>query len=104
MRDGAVGHDWAAAVVGRRGADLQLASGVPVWSLGGFNGNDPHPTLSLFRSAVAAGRVHYLVTEAGSAARGSEADRIVRWATGAFPSARVGSWRVVDLASAGGSR
>jgi hypothetical protein len=101
VRYGAAGHDWAAAVVGRRAADLQLASGVPVWSLGGFSGNDPHPTLQSFQSVVAAGRVHYLVEEVGSAARGSEADRIVRWATGAFPSGRVGSWLVVDLTSAG---
>jgi hypothetical protein len=88
VRHGAAGHDWAAAVVGRRAADLQLASGVPVWSLGGFSGNDPHPTLQSFQSVVAAGRVHYLVEEVGSTARGSEP--IGSCAGPPAPSRRVG--------------
>jgi 4-amino-4-deoxy-L-arabinose transferase-like glycosyltransferase len=104
VRAGAAGHDWAAAVVGRRAADLQLASGVPVWSLGGFSGNDPHPTLSGFRSAVAAGRVHYLVIGSERAAPRSDADRIVQWATSKFTSTWVGRWQVVDLTTATGVR
>jgi 4-amino-4-deoxy-L-arabinose transferase-like glycosyltransferase len=68
VRAGAGGYDWAAAVVGRRAADLQLASGSPVWALGGYSGREPHPTLAEFRSAVAASRVHYLVLAPGSIA------------------------------------
>ena len=96
VRAGAAGYDWAAAVLGRRAADLQLASGVPVWALGGFSGNDPHPSLDEFRTAVADGRVHYLVLE-GPGAAGSDAGQIARWARLAFPTSDVGGWQVVDL-------
>ena len=102
VRAGAEGYDWAAAVVGRRAADLQLASGAPVWALGGYSGRDPHPTLDDFRAAVADSRVHYLVLAPGTTARGSLADQSAQWATGTFPSTRVRDWRIVDLAPAGG--
>jgi 4-amino-4-deoxy-L-arabinose transferase-like glycosyltransferase len=102
VRAGADGYDWAAAVVGRRAADLQLASGEPVWELGGFSGSDPYPTLAEFRAAVADSRVHYLVLASGRTARGFPADRSAQWAIHAFPSTRVGDWLIVDLAPAGG--
>jgi hypothetical protein len=102
VRAGADGYEWAAAVVGRRAADLQLASGAPVWALGGFSGRDPYPTLDEFRSAVADSRVHYLVLAPGTAPKNSLAERSANWAIGAFPSTRVGAWVVVDLAPAGG--
>jgi 4-amino-4-deoxy-L-arabinose transferase-like glycosyltransferase len=103
VRAGAEGYDWAAAIVGRRAADLQLASGAPVWALGGYSGQDPHPELGEFRAAVADSRVHYLVVAPGTTARGSVADQSVTWAKGAFPSTRVGDWLIVDLTPAGGT-
>ncbi|TFV91471.1 glycosyl transferase [Blastococcus sp. CT_GayMR16] len=104
LRAGAPGYDWAAAAVGRRAADLQLASGASVWALGGFAGRDPHPTLSDFRAAVAASRVHYLVLTSRGSAHGSPTEQIAYWALGAYPSTTVGGWVLVDLsaASAGG--
>jgi hypothetical protein len=101
VRAGADGYDWAAAVVGRRAADLQLASGVPVWELGGYSGHDPHPTPDGFRAAVAGSRVHYLVLAPGTTARGSQADRSAQWASSTFPSERVGDWLIVDLGRTG---
>jgi 4-amino-4-deoxy-L-arabinose transferase-like glycosyltransferase len=98
VRAGAAGYDWAAAVVGRRAADLQLATGAPVWELGGFSGGDPYPTPAEFRSAVAASRVHYLVLPAG----GPAADPIEHWAVVTFPASREGDWLMVDLAPDGG--
>jgi hypothetical protein len=97
---GAPGYDWAAAVIGRRAADLQLASGSSVWALGGFSGQDPHPTLDEFRAAVAAARVHYLVLAGRGSATGSPAEQIAHWAAGAYASTRVHGWVVVDLTSA----
>jgi 4-amino-4-deoxy-L-arabinose transferase-like glycosyltransferase len=97
VRWGAPGYDWAAAVVGRRAADLQLASDAPVWELGGFAGTDPHPTLDGFRGDVAARRVHYLVLAPGAVRRGTPAAEIVRWATTAYPSTRLGGWLLYDL-------
>ncbi|MBA3338693.1 MAG: glycosyl transferase, partial [Geodermatophilaceae bacterium] len=78
---------------------LQLASGAPVWALGGYNGSDPHPTLAEFQAAVANSRVHYLVLGTEGIVRGSPADQIVQWATGAGGWTQVGKWRVLDLAS-----
>jgi 4-amino-4-deoxy-L-arabinose transferase-like glycosyltransferase len=98
VRAGAAGYSWAAAVVGRRAADLQLATGAPVWELGGYSGADPYPTPAEFRSAVVAARVHYLVLPAGDPA----ADPIEHWAVGTFPVSREADWLIVDLASNGG--
>jgi len=97
---GARGYDWAAAVIGRRAADLQLASDSSVWALGGFSGRDPHPTLDEFRAAVAAARVHYLVLTGRGSATGSPGEQIAHWAAGAYASTRVDGWIVVDLTSA----
>jgi 4-amino-4-deoxy-L-arabinose transferase-like glycosyltransferase len=99
VRAGATGYDWGAAVVGRRAADLQLASGVPVWALGGFNGGDPHPTPAEFRSVVDAHRVHYLVVEGLPRPGSSPAARIARWASRLAPVQRMGEWSVIDLTS-----
>ena len=101
VRAGADGYDWAAAVVGRRAADLQLASGVPVWELGGYSGRDPNPTPDGFRAAVAESRVHYLVLAPGTTAPGSQADRSAQWASSTFASTGVGEWLIVDLAPTG---
>jgi hypothetical protein len=103
VRAGAEGYDWAAAVVGRRAADLQLASGASVWALGGFSGHDPHPTPAAFRAAVADSRVHFLVLGPDPAVRGSEAAQSAQWAIDTFPSTRVRGWLIVDLAPTGGS-
>jgi 4-amino-4-deoxy-L-arabinose transferase-like glycosyltransferase len=101
VRAGAGSYDWAAAVVGRRAADLQLASGVPVWELGGYSGRDPYPTPRAFRAMVASSRIHYLVLAPGTTAPGSLADQAAQWATASFPSTRAGNWLIVDLTAAG---
>jgi 4-amino-4-deoxy-L-arabinose transferase-like glycosyltransferase len=97
VRSGAKGYRWAAAVVGRRAADLQLASGASVWSLGGYDGGDPHPTVPEFAAAVAAGRVHYLVLDG---TRGPLAAELHRWAALRARPVRSGTWSLFDLGSA----
>jgi hypothetical protein len=104
VRAGAGGFDWPAAVVGRRAADLQLASGTPVYELGGYSGAEPFPTLAEFRSAVADSSVHYLVLAPGDPPPGSAADQVIRWAVGTAPEIRVGAWRIIDLAPGRESR
>jgi 4-amino-4-deoxy-L-arabinose transferase-like glycosyltransferase len=96
---GAGGYDWAAAVIGRPAADLQLASGASVWALGGFSGADPHPTLGEFRAAVSASRVHYLVLTPQGSVPGSPAEQIAHWSMSSFVSTQVGGWLLVDLTS-----
>lgn len=62
LRDGAAGDRWAAATVSSdSAAPLQLASGEPVMSIGGFNGTDPVPTLAQFERYVAEHEIHYFV-------------------------------------------
>jgi 4-amino-4-deoxy-L-arabinose transferase-like glycosyltransferase len=97
VRDGAAGYDWAAVVVGRRAADLQLASGASVWQVGGFSGRAPHPSLDRVRSAVSSSRVHYLVLPSQGVTGGATAKSIARWAVEQFPTTRMGDWLVVDL-------
>jgi hypothetical protein len=97
---GTSGYDWAAAVVGRRAADLQLASRAPVWELGGYSGQEPYPSAAQFRSAVTAGRVHYLVLPSRNTAGNRRSDGLVRWAVDRYPTSRVGDWLLVDLTAA----
>nr|WP_306630464.1 glycosyltransferase family 39 protein [Arthrobacter ulcerisalmonis] len=79
-------HDsvtWPAATVGAESAaNLQLASGRAILSLGGFYGTDPYPTLERFQQLVAEGRIGSLtlqnlppLTLEGH----GEAARIIEW-------------------------
>lgn len=96
-------HTWAAATVGsNNAAGLQLATGLPVLAVGGFNGTDPWPTLEEFQRYVSAGRIHYFVGggmgmtgDSGSDA----AQRIAAWVATTFPASTVGGQTVYDLTS-----
>ena len=57
-------YRWVAAAIGsQNAAGLQLATGLPVMAIGGFNGSDPSPTLAQFQSYVAAGQIHYFAAQ-----------------------------------------
>ena len=100
VRAAAAGSRWAAAVVGHRAADLQLSSDAPVLALGGYSGNDPHPTVPEFLAAAAHRQVRYLVVDTSDTRAGGEAGRIVQWALGCMPVQHTPRWMVVDLADA----
>jgi 4-amino-4-deoxy-L-arabinose transferase-like glycosyltransferase len=60
-------YTWAAAAVGSNtAAGYQLATGLPVMAVGGFNGTDPSPTLAQFQELVAAKKIHWFVGGVGS--------------------------------------
>jgi len=62
-RDGAT---WLVAVEGSMtAAPVELATGGPVMSMGGFNGSDPWPTLAAFKKLVAEGKVRYVLVGGG---------------------------------------
>ncbi|MFF7456742.1 glycosyltransferase family 39 protein [Kitasatospora sp. NPDC008115] len=62
LKQGADGYRWAAATSGsQNAASYQLASGVPVMALGGFNGTDPSLSLSAFQQYVREGKVHWFI-------------------------------------------
>jgi hypothetical protein len=100
VRTAAVGFRWAAAVVGHRAADLQLSSDAPVLALGGYSGNDPHPTVPEFLAAAIRHQIHYLVVDSADARARSDAGRIVAWALGCMPVQHTPRWMVVDLTAA----
>jgi hypothetical protein len=94
---------WAAAAVGSMSAaPLQLASGRPVISIGGFNGGDPAPTLAQFQAYVASGQVHYFIGSAaggggfGGGGRGGDS-AIQTWVAAHFTATTVGGATVYDL-------
>lgn len=59
-------YRWMAAAPGSNSAaGYQLAASYPVWSLGGFNGSDPSPTLDEFKSHVAKQHIHFFIAGGG---------------------------------------
>lgn len=128
LRRDAASYTWIAATVGsNNAAGYQLATGLPVMAVGGFNGTDPAPTLAAFQRYVAEGKIHYFVgtgmngrgraggsTGTGMAAGtggaggtggtggtgGSDAAaRIAAWVQETFASTSVGGVTIHDLTS-----
>ncbi|MFH5228251.1 ArnT family glycosyltransferase [Antrihabitans spumae] len=95
---------WAAATVGsNNAAGYQLASGVPVMAVGGFNGTDPAPTLEQFRQYVADQQIHYFVGGAMAFGRGGEssgskeAANIAAWVAANYTARTIDGVAVYDL-------
>jgi len=103
LQQGATGYTWAAAAVtSMSAAPLQLASDVPVMSIGGFNGTDPAPTLAQFQQLVAQGKIHYFVGGGGGGfggGRNGTSSEISTWVAANFQAQTVGNYTVYDLTS-----
>ncbi|WP_435874942.1 hypothetical protein [Nonomuraea wenchangensis] len=106
LKAGGAACTWAAATVGsNNAAGYQLATGLPVMAVGGFNGTDPAPTLERFQRHVAEGKIRYFLgTGMGgfgggrTGAGGSDdAARIVAWVQENFTATTVGGVTVFDL-------
>lgn len=94
-------YTWIAAAVGSNSAaGVQLATGMPVMPVGGFNGSDPSPTLEQFQQYVRDGEIHYFL---GGSRGGpgvsteSESSRISDWVEQNFTASEVGGVSVYDL-------
>ena len=101
-------YTWVAATVGAQSAaGYQLATDLPVMSLGGFNGSDPYPTLAQFQALVNAGRVHYFLGGGmgggGLGGGGSSMSEITSWVSSNYASTAVGGITVYDLSSPTGT-
>jgi 4-amino-4-deoxy-L-arabinose transferase-like glycosyltransferase len=97
-------YTWAAAAVGSNSASgYQLATGLPVMAIGGFNGSDPSPTLAQFKQYVADGEIHYFVSGGtgrgggGASAEGSTSTQISAWVTETFEAQTVDGVTIYDL-------
>ncbi|MBF6357349.1 glycosyltransferase family 39 protein [Nocardia higoensis] len=94
-------YTWVAAAVGSNSAaGVQLATGMPVMPVGGFNGSDPSPTLEQFQQYVRDREIHYFlgggrVGPGGSAE--SESSRISDWVEQNFTPTEVDGVTVYDL-------
>jgi 4-amino-4-deoxy-L-arabinose transferase-like glycosyltransferase len=105
LQTDASSYRWVAAIVGANSAaGVQLATGDPVMAIGGFNGTDPSPSLPEFKADVAAGKIHYFLTDGGGfgggpgGAGGSASSRaIASWVESTFAATTVGSVTVYDL-------
>lgn len=97
-------YAWAAATTGAQtAAGYQLAGGLPVMAIGGFNGGDPSPTLAQFQSLVAQHKIHYYI-EGGSGRGGGgggggsrTSSQISSWVSANFTAKTVGGTTVYDL-------
>lgn len=100
LKAGGTSYTWAAASVGsQNAASYQLASGLPVMAIGGFNGSDPSPTLAQFQQYVAEGKIHYFLGGGGFGSRGgsSSSTEIAEWVAANFEAQTVGTSTVYDL-------
>jgi 4-amino-4-deoxy-L-arabinose transferase-like glycosyltransferase len=110
LADGADGYPWTAAVVGsNNAAGYQLAAGAPVMAVGGFNGTDPAPTLTEFKTDVAAKQIHYFIRGRSAMGMGNvfgrgsgshDAADITEWVQSNFASKRVDGVVIYDLTAA----
>ncbi|TWP52103.1 glycosyltransferase family 39 protein [Lentzea tibetensis] len=96
-------YRWAAATVGsNNAAGLQLASGLPVMAVGGFNGTDPAPTLEEFQELVRSGQIHYFVgASMGMGGNsGSDASRqIADWVADTFTATTVDGVTIYEMSA-----
>ena len=102
LKQDASSYTWVAATVGSNSAaGVQLATGLPVMSIGGFNGTDPTPTLAQFEQLVAAGKVHYFLAGGGMTGPGggasSTSSAITAWVEQNFTATTIGGVTVYDL-------
>ena len=100
LAQGSRSYSWAAATVGSESAaPLQLATGLPVMSIGGFNGTDPVPSLARFERLVTEHKIHYFVAANEHSFGGGRgvAQAISRWVSSHFRSRTVGGVTVYNL-------
>jgi 4-amino-4-deoxy-L-arabinose transferase-like glycosyltransferase len=106
LRTNASTATWAAATVGSNSAaGVQLATGLPVMAIGGFNGTDPTPSLAAFQALVRGGAVHYFLASGSGGGRGangpgggsSQSQAITAWVESTYASTTVGGVTVYDL-------
>lgn len=108
----AASYTWAAATVrSNNAAGYQLATGLPVMAIGGFNGTDPSPTLAQFQQHVAEGKIHFFIGTGMDGAMGRRPGRtadsggsdygaqIAAWVAATFTAQTVGGTTLYDLTS-----
>jgi hypothetical protein len=91
---------WAAAVIGdNSAAELELATGKAVISIGGWSGTDASPTLAQFEHYVATGQVKYFIASGGMGMGGSSGTsaQITTWVEAHYTKVTIGGETVYNL-------
>ena len=99
LESGVSGYKWVAATTGsQEAAPLELATGDPVMAIGGFNGTDPAPTLSQFKTMMANHEVHYYLGRSSQSFGGGQgSSAIASWVAAHFKSQTTGGVTVYNL-------
>ena len=103
LTSNASSYRWVAATVGaNNAAGYQLASGLSVMPIGGFNGSDPSPTLAQFEAWVDSGRIHWFIASGsgqggGMSPGGTGASAITQWVEKNFTATTVDGVTMYDL-------
>jgi 4-amino-4-deoxy-L-arabinose transferase-like glycosyltransferase len=107
LKANASSYTWVAATVGAENASgYQLAADEPIMAIGGFNGTDAAPSLTVFEKDVAAGKIHYFIGGGtggglgGQQSGSNDASQITAWVEAHFTATTVGGTTVYDLTSA----
>jgi len=99
LEQDASSYRWVAATINANSAaSYELATGLPVMAIGGFNGSDPAPTLKQFEDFVSKGQVHYFIGGGGGMrGGGASSSEIESWVSQNFAATTVGNVTVYDL-------
>jgi 4-amino-4-deoxy-L-arabinose transferase-like glycosyltransferase len=100
LKADASSYTWVAAAIGANdAAGPQLASGLPVMAIGGFNGSDPTPTLAAFQQLVAERKIHYFLGSGGGGPVGSSGTsaQISAWVAAHYTARTIGGTTAYDL-------
>lgn len=103
IESGSSGYTWAAAAIGSNtAAGYQLATGLAVMPLGGFNGSDPSPTLAEFQKLVANHEIHWFIGSSIGASNGGSAaaSSIATWVAAHYTATTVDGVTLYDLSGA----
>jgi 4-amino-4-deoxy-L-arabinose transferase-like glycosyltransferase len=99
LEQNASSYRWVAATINANSAaSYELATGLPVMAIGGFNGSDPAPTLAEFQDYVSKGQVHYFIGGGGGMrGGGASAGQIESWVSQNFTATTAGGVTIYDL-------
>jgi hypothetical protein len=91
---------WTVAVSGSEQAgSIELATGLPVMAMGGFNGGDPAPTIDQLKAYVASGQLRYVLVGGGGGPNGGSSS-ISDWVTAnGTVVAEVGNGSLYDMSA-----
>lgn len=95
---------WIVAVSGSgSAAPIQLSTGLPVMTMGGFNGGDASPTLAEFQADVASGKIRFVIVGngGGGPGGGQGTSDVTSWVTANCTAVTVSGTTIYDCASAG---